>query len=57
MPGRLGRPPRRVVMTFPSRLFNARQIDQAVCLIRRRGSAKDVALLTDAGYAPYRKRR
>jgi hypothetical protein len=36
--------------TPPTRLFNMRQIDQAVFLIRQRGNEKDRQLLRDAGY-------
>jgi hypothetical protein len=39
---------------FPSTLFSMRQVQQAVCLVRRRGSVKDQELLTAAGYNPRR---
>lgn len=35
-----------------------RHMDQAVCILRRRGTSKDLRLLTAAGYSPlsYRER-
>lgn len=43
-------------VAFHSRLFNARQVEQAVGLIRQRGTDKDRELLVAAGYAPSKPR-
>jgi len=49
---------RRVVfpgrVAYPTRLFSMRQLDQAVCLVRRRGSARDQKVLVEAGFRPSR---
>lgn len=44
------------VHQFPTKLFNMRQIDQAVSLIRRRGTDKEKAVLVAAGYRPSKRR-
>lgn len=46
-----------VVAPMATRLFNMRQLDQAVNLIRKRGTAKQRQVLVDAGYAPSKAKR
>jgi len=41
-------------VAYPTRLYSMRQLDQAVCLVRRRGTARDQKVLVAAGFRPSR---
>lgn len=47
---KVGRPRHFMGRRLTTRLYNGRQVQQAVCLLRRRGSKADQKLLVAAGY-------